>query len=152
MVGVLAEKKRIMVNEIFYLDGKSREDLIGEPKLNVDRTRCEQIFINLLTNAVKYSPEQSQIHCRVRYVFLNGLRCAKVQIINEGGMKSNDVKKALARFGTLSEGQYTTHEGAVGLGTSIVQGLVELHAGKFELLSRKTPNANLTIANVYLPF
>lgn len=90
-----------------------------------DKTRLEQIVDNLLVNAMKYSPEGSTIS--VRNDAADGM--ALIEVIDKGVGMEADVLPTI--FESLVQGPTTIDRslGGLGLGLSIVKGLVELHGG-----------------------
>lgn len=103
------------------------------PLVDGDPDRISQVVINLLGNAIKYTPDGGRIHIRVHaepdWVHL--------EVRDTGiGIKAEDIGKLFKRFSTL--GDVTKHRtgkneflaGGTGLGLSIVQGIVQAHEGK----------------------
>jgi signal transduction histidine kinase len=90
-----------------------------------DKTRLEQVVDNLLVNAMKYSPEGSTIS--VRNYTAGGM--ALIEVIDQGVGMEADVLPTI--FESLVQGPTTIDRslGGLGLGLSIVKGLVELHGG-----------------------
>ena len=101
------------------------------PRLRADSRAIKQILLNLLTNAVKYTPA--------------GGRVAVAAALDEGGlalgvadtgigMASEDIPRALAAFGQIDNALNRKHEGT-GLGLPLVKALTEAHGGRLELES-----------------
>jgi len=103
------------------------------PLIDGDPDRISQVVINLLGNAIKYTPDGGRIHIRVHaksdWVHL--------EVRDTGiGIKAEDIGKLFKRFSTL--GDVTKHRtgkneflaGGTGLGLSIVQGIVQAHEGR----------------------
>jgi signal transduction histidine kinase len=93
---------------------------------NCDADRVEEIFENLISNAIKFSPTDSQIQIRIL------VQKADVVIIvkDQGqGLNQTDQEKLFTKFAKLSASP-TGMESSHGLGLSIVKTLVELHNGK----------------------
>jgi signal transduction histidine kinase len=90
-----------------------------------DKTRLEQVVDNLLVNAMKYSPEGSTIS--VRNYAADGM--AVIEVTDKGVGMDADVLPTI--FESLVQGPTTIDRslGGLGLGLSIVKGLVELHDG-----------------------
>ncbi|WES30065.1 PAS domain S-box protein [Varunaivibrio sulfuroxidans] len=105
-----------------------------------DRRRVQQILINLMTNAIKFTPEGGQIEMRVA---LEEDGALALSVRDTGiGMDSEGVKMALSKFGQVDSGLDRKNEGA-GLGLPLVKGLVELHGGTMDIES--SPNVGTTI-------
>ena len=110
-----------------------------------DRRRLKQILVNLLTNAVKFTPEGGQVSLAVGYDRLGAL---SFSVTDTGiGMSEDDIAKALTPFGQVGSVLTRSHEGT-GLGLPLTKGLVEAHGGSLEIRSR--PGAGTTVT-VRLP-
>ncbi len=95
-----------------------------------DKQCLRQIFDNLISNAVKYSPQWKNVWIRVLRNTSNNARTIRVEIQDEGqGLSEQDKKKLFGKFARLSA-QPTGGENSTGLGLSIVKKLVEMHNGK----------------------
>jgi two-component system, cell cycle sensor histidine kinase PleC len=102
------------------------------PLLRADKRAVRQIWLNLLTNAVKFSPAGSRIHMVAEYLsdgsFLVGVH-------DEGpGIAPEELERVLETFGQGTEGIARPSSGT-GLGLTIVKGLAEAHGGAFVLES-----------------
>lgn len=102
--------------------------------LEVDVERMHEVLDNLISNAIKYSPQGKHIIVRsqIKYQKEKSDRKAAVCIAiqDEGqGLSEEDMKKLFGRFQRLSA-HPTANESSTGLGLSIVKQLVELHGGK----------------------
>jgi len=96
--------------------------------VNVDVTRVRQIFTNLMSNASKFSGAESQIRVRIGFEDAN----IKVQIQDQGqGIAPDALPHIFEIFRQSTDGQ----AGGLGVGLSVVRGLVELHGGTVEALS-----------------
>lgn len=90
-----------------------------------DVERLDQVFENLLTNAVKFSPLKGLIEV---WIELDAER-ARVAIRDYGpGLSADDRRQLFKRFQRLSA-RPTGGESSTGLGLAIVKDLVELHGG-----------------------
>lgn len=125
------------------------ERVVGDPD------RLQQIIWNLLTNAIKFTPEGGKIEIRS---LLAG-SCAQIQVKDTGiGIKKEFLPYVFDRFRQADSGTTREH-GGLGLGLAIVRHLVELHHGsiyadsegegkgatftvELTLPSGKTPKAN----------
>ncbi len=94
--------------------------------IQADTERLEQVFDNLVSNAVKYSPTGKTIWLRVFKT--DGM--ARVEVQDEGpGMNEDDRQKLFGFFQRLSA-QPTGGESSNGVGLAIVKKIVDLHRGK----------------------
>lgn len=121
LVAPLAEKKKLTLTSEVSPD-------VGE--LTSDRRRFEQILINLLNNALKFSEEgQVRIECAV-----NG-RDLVTRVVDTGiGIRPEDLGKLFQTFQQIDTGLTRNHEGS-GLGLSICKKLVEMMGGKISVES-----------------
>ena len=93
-----------------------------------DPTRLDQILDNLLENALKFTPAGGRVRMSVE---IDG-RAAVVAVRDTGAGIQPDLLPHL--FNTFTQGEQTLDRsrGGLGLGLSIVRGLVELHGGAVE--------------------
>src|SRR5690606_20316442 len=103
------------------------------PRLVGDERAIRQIALNLLSNAVKFSPTGSEIRIRVGWTAGGGQYIAIKD--NGPGIPPDEIPIVLSAFGQGSIAIKNAEQGT-GLGLPIVQGLVKLHGGAFELKSR----------------
>ncbi|MFN3077678.1 MAG: sensor histidine kinase [Alphaproteobacteria bacterium] len=105
----------------------------GLPNVRVDRLRFKQILLNLLSNAMKFTPRGGRITVKVRE---NAADEIVLSIIDTGiGMRPEDIPRALAPFVQLDTGTARRFEGP-GLGLALAKSLIEQHDGKIELRSQ----------------
>ena len=119
---MLATKKQTLEIEI---DEAISSILADEPKMR-------QIFLNLISNAYKFTPKGGKIRvvCRLENPHL--LHCS---VIDNGiGISPQDQQRIFEEFGQVARSPYTRGQG-VGLGLSIARRLVELHGGSIRLVS-----------------
>ena len=101
------------------------------PLVNADKGRLEQVFVNLLENAVKYSYEDSIIKIETDVVDNQ----AKIFVKNDCDVIPKDkLQRLFGKFIRLDDNTTRTTRGT-GLGLFIVKGLVEAMNGKIELSS-----------------
>ncbi|MEP0548779.1 MAG: two-component regulator propeller domain-containing protein [Rhodothermales bacterium] len=94
-----------------------------------DPAWLKEVFDNLVSNAVKYTPLGKRIHVRVAHREEDGRRYVRFEVQDEGpGLTSEDMDKLFERFQQLSA-QPTAEESSTGLGLSIVKGIVNRHNG-----------------------
>ena len=97
-----------------------------------DRKRLEQVVVNLLTNALRYTDAGGRVSLTVRQVGGN----AELEVADSGiGIAPEDVPHVFTRFwrGEKSRSRVT---GGAGIGLSIVKELVRAHGGEVTLESR----------------
>jgi two-component system phosphate regulon sensor histidine kinase PhoR len=95
------------------------------PPARADRRAVEQVFTNLLDNAVKYCPAGARVHLRARQTE-RGLR---IEIADTGpGIEPRHLPRLFERFYRVDSGR-SRDMGGTGLGLSIVKHLVETMGG-----------------------
>ncbi|MEO5337080.1 MAG: PAS-domain containing protein [Magnetospirillum sp. WYHS-4] len=110
-----------------------------------DRRRLKQILVNLLTNAVKFTPAGGQVSLDVGR---DGIGRVQITVVDTGiGMDDTGIAKALTPFGQVASALTRSHEGT-GLGLPLTKGLVEAHGGTMEIAS--VPGGGTTVT-VRLP-
>jgi two-component system cell cycle sensor histidine kinase PleC len=99
-----------------------------------DERALQQILINLLTNAVKFTPAGGEIGVHIGREE-DGATVVTVEDTGVG-IRPEDMARALQSFG---QGRHdiATDEHGTGLGLPIVKGLVEAHGGTFRIESRR---------------
>ena len=113
-------------------------DLIEEytadlPAIWADERAIRQICLNLITNAIKFTPRGGEVVISARFAN-NGDQIISVRDTGPG-IPEKEIPKVLSAFGQGSLA-HKTAEGGTGLGLPIVTKLIELHGGKFELKSK----------------
>lgn len=104
----------------------------GDAKILCDNRHFRQVFINLLTNAIKYTPEGGTIHVSAEVG--RGHR-AIIHVKDSGvGIKEEDRDKVFAAFERLDDG-YSSKQLGTGLGLSLTKKLVELNGGSIDFYS-----------------
>ncbi|HEX3672942.1 MAG TPA: HAMP domain-containing sensor histidine kinase [Rhizomicrobium sp.] len=97
------------------------------PSLYADERSVKQILINLVSNAVKFTPEGGRIT-----VVASRARCGGFQIMvedNGPGIPRDKIDKIFKPFSQV-DNRYDRQGGGTGLGLALVRGLCELHAGR----------------------
>ncbi|MFN0069941.1 MAG: ATP-binding protein [Chloroflexota bacterium] len=101
-------------------------DWQGDPVILADPKRIEQVFMNLLVNAIKYSPNGG--HVRMCGWTDKGILI--VSVSDEGvGIPSGEIGRIFDRFHRV-EGELKHRIGGTGLGLAICRRLVDAHQGK----------------------
>jgi two-component system cell cycle sensor histidine kinase PleC len=105
----------------------------GMPRLFADERAVRQITLNLLSNAVKFTPTGGEIRVRVGWTQGGG---QYISVKDNGpGIAEDEIPVVLAAFGQGSIAIKNAEQGT-GLGLPIVQGLIALHGGSFDLRSK----------------
>ncbi|CAN5272818.1 hypothetical protein BH10ACI1_BH10ACI1_34400 [soil metagenome] len=111
------EAKKIQLRTSFDSDIK---------QIKGNNERLKQIFWNILSNAVKFTPSNGQIDVRA---FGNGTN-VEIEISDSGeGIEPDFLPFIFERF-RQADSSYTRKVGGLGLGLAIVRHLVEMHGGQ----------------------
>jgi signal transduction histidine kinase len=95
------------------------------PEIHVDEARMMQVFSNLLTNAMRYTPEGGTIQLAAKTI--DGK--VELQVVDNGtGIQAEDMPYIFDRFYRADKSR-TTDGGESGLGLAIVKALVEVQGG-----------------------
>jgi PAS domain S-box-containing protein len=114
-----AEKKRVAISAVSHV----REECV-----RADATRLQQIFWNLLANAVKFTPNDGRIVVTIRRIDNR----IQISIADSGiGIDESLLPHVFDRFRQADSGT-TRSAGGLGLGLAIVRDLVRLHHGEVE--------------------
>jgi len=140
---VLLEDVNITVLPIFTTKKQTLTIEIGEGINSVfaDEPKMRQIFLNLLSNAHKFTPRKGNIKvvCQLENPHL--LHCS---VIDNGiGISPQDQQKVFEEFGQVKKTPGDNTHG-VGLGLSIAKRLVELHGGSIWVVSEPGGGSTFT--------
>ncbi len=104
------------------------------PRIFAEELAFKQIFMNIIGNAVKFTPQDGKITIQSSLDSENNII---IEVIDNGvGMTDKEIEKALEPFGQ-AEAEMARDNSGTGLGLSIVQALINLHQGRFMLVSKK---------------
>jgi len=104
----------------------------GLPRLLGDERRFKQILLNLLGNAVKFTPREGKVSVAARVS--NGGRFT-IEVADTGiGIAAKDIPKVLEPFGQVRDVFTRKHEGT-GLGLYLAKSFTEMHGGTLEIAS-----------------
>ncbi|WP_159887544.1 sensor histidine kinase [Paenibacillus puerhi] len=114
-----------------------------------DARRITQVFINLLTNAIRYTPRGGKITVKIEdEVVDRDALFACVSVIDTGiGIPADELPHLFDRFYRVEEAR-SRHTGGTGLGLSIVHHFIRAHGGFIRVASQPDEGTRFT---VYLP-
>ncbi len=134
------------IEEILRLyDGRAKKERISLqskfteniPELSVDRNRFKQVIINILDNAMKFSPKDSNILINVS-TLENELI---IEIIDNGyGIAKEDLPKIKDKFF-----KGNSKKSGSGIGLAVCDKIIKLHGGSLELKSELNKGTNVII-------
>ncbi len=99
----------------------------GLPPVMADQRRISQVFLNLFSNAVKYTFEGGRIHVRA---FLNRANMLQVDVEDNGVGLTAEQRKKLFRPFYRADNPLRDVAGGTGLGLAIAKQIVEQHGGE----------------------
>ncbi len=124
------------------------------PQLYVDRDKVERLLLNLLDNALKYSPTESTITVRAHAPGVDNAQAGyiRVDVIDIGPGVPDDYKQSLFNSFVQVEGRATVRRG-VGLGLSFCRLVTEAHAGAIWIEDNKPTGSifSVTLPSVLAP-
>jgi two-component system cell cycle sensor histidine kinase PleC len=120
-----------------------REIAQGLPPLLADQRSIRHILLNLLANAVKFTPGGGRVTVRAERTPEHGLALA---VADTGiGMSPEHIEIALTPFGQVAN-EYTRRHDGTGLGLPLVKSLAELHGAAFRIESTLGIGTTVSIA------
>jgi signal transduction histidine kinase len=121
-----AEAKEKGISMLF----DTKDDL---PLLNIDRARIRQVFINLLSNALRYTSVNGRVGIRLES--RDGI--VDISVYDNGpGIAVEDLPYVFERFYRGDKAR-SRQSGGTGLGLAIVKSFIEAHGGNIEVESHK---------------
>ncbi|MDE0323995.1 MAG: ATP-binding protein [Candidatus Poribacteria bacterium] len=103
------------------------------PSMIADADRIGQIFVNLIGNAIKFTPDNGKVTVRISKAQQNGslTEGVHVEVVDTGpGIPTEEREKVFDKFQQLGSVQTRQPYGGTGLGLSIAAGIVEAHGGR----------------------
>lgn len=96
-------------------------------KASIDPVRMEQVFTNLLSNALRHTPDGGEVILGIEVD--EDSRAVRIQVMDSGeGIPEEALENVFARFYRGDRGR-ARHDGGTGLGLAIARKLVEAHGG-----------------------
>lgn len=109
-------------------------------QLHVDRFKLEQVFINLIDNAIKYSESGD-----INITFSRGKVLTRISISDTGqGIEPQHLSRLFERFYVVDKSR-SRKLGGTGLGLSIVKHIIALHRGTIDVQSTVGSGTTFTI-------
>ena len=128
-----AEDRNVTLSRIFPSDC---------PRLRADPRHIKQIVINLVSNAVKFTPPKGTIKLEISKDAMNAL---SIIVEDTGiGIKPENIATVLEPFGQVGDIYSRSHEGT-GQGLPLAKSLAELHGGTVKIVSQPGQGTTVTI-------
>ena len=106
---------------------------IDQVYVNGDRDRLKQVFINLVANAIQYTPQGGEVFLSLEQIKDQ----ARIIVRDTGpGIPAEDLPHIFERFYRAEKSRTRGKSTGFGLGLSIANWIVEKHGGRIEVLSR----------------
>ncbi len=117
----------------------------GLPGLRGDLRTVRQILINLISNAIKFTPAGGSVTVTARRQSLAMGGGLLIQIADTGvGIAEQDIPKVLAPFGQIEGPLHREHQGT-GLGLPLVQSFMQLHGGEMSIDSALAEGTTISL-------
>ena len=144
-INILIEEVCNILKPLYQKKGvKVVKDIDENLSLNGDYIKLQQVIFNLLGNAIKFSPQNSEIHIKAG----KKDNSVYISIKDEGiGIDKKYHKKIFNKFFQIADSLSKT-ETSTGLGLTIAKEFVKLHNGKIDIISKP---ANGTTFIITLP-
>ena len=116
---------------------KIRCDVDEEYKIYANKEQLNQVVLNLVENAIKYTPEGGNVRIN------SGTEPGTLMVSDDGiGIDNKEIPKIFKRFYRVDR---TKLRGSTGLGLSIVKHIVDLHGAKITVQSEKKSGSTFII-------
>ncbi len=143
------EMQDLLAEQVKFHEGSAQEKNIGIrfervdhlPAILANRQGMDEVFTNLITNAIKYSPANTEI------TISTGIenRCLTVIVRDSGfGIPEEDLDKIFTRFYRVKNADTREIHGT-GLGLAIVKSIVEAHHGNLRVESELGQGTAFTV-------
>ncbi|KMJ57009.1 alkaline phosphatase [Bacillus sp. LL01] len=139
-----------ILEEIFViLRGKAKEKeielVLDRPQkdlyLFADASRVKQVFINLINNAIAYTPADGEVKVKMEEV---GEEIV-IEVSDTGiGMEKDEIPRIFERFYRVDKAR-SRNSGGTGLGLAIVKHIVEAHHGSISVDSKLNTGTTFTV-------
>jgi signal transduction histidine kinase len=136
---VLRETVSLVGNQVALSRVKVRDEIAGDlPRLVGNRQGLQQVFLNLVVNAIQAMPQGGELTLRARRA---GERDIEVQVADTGqGIPEENLSAIFDPFFTTKEVGKGT-----GLGLSVSYGVIKKHGGQIQVASRVGKGTTFTV-------
>ena len=111
------------------------------PPVFIARDRLEQILTNVLSNAIKYTPDGGKIEIFAKKLYNN----AYIKVKDNGiGIPAKDLDRIFERFYRVDKAR-SRETGGTGLGLAITKNIIKMHQGDIRVKSKEDEGSVFTI-------
>jgi two-component system, OmpR family, sensor histidine kinase VicK len=111
------------------------------PNIEADYGRIEQVIFNIISNAIKYTPEGGKITVFIGILYND----VYVKVTDTGiGIPESDLPRIFERFYRVDKAR-SREMGGTGLGLSIAREIVEAHSGTISITSEANKGTEVTV-------
>lgn len=104
-------------------------ELEEDVEIEADERRIKQVLLNLVSNALKFTPDGGSVNVSARKIVREGKGFVEFLVSDTGiGIKKEDMERLFQPFSQLETPYNKKHEGT-GLGLALSKKLVEMHGG-----------------------
>ena len=115
---------------------------IDQVQVNGDRDRLKQVLVNLVANAIQYTPQGGEVFMSLAIIGEQ----ARIIVRDTGpGIPNEDLPYIFERFYRAEKSRTRTRTSGFGLGLSIVQWIVENHGGTIKVESKEGQGTTFAI-------
>jgi two-component system phosphate regulon sensor histidine kinase PhoR len=112
------------------------------PMINADRDRVAQVLLNVIDNAVKFTPDGGSVTIKA---YEEGKDYVVIQVVDTGvGIPKSEMPRLGERFYRVDRAR-SRELGGTGLGLSIVKHLMKAHQGRIEIESRMGAGTTISL-------
>lgn len=135
-----------IVTKLSFEAGRHNQDLIFEsvnkiPPFFGDKDRLEQVVTNIITNAIKYTPDHGTIKVICDYKLTNAILVVSDTGI---GIPAADIPRLFDRFYRVDKAR-SRQRGGTGLGLAIAKEIIDAHGGTIEVDSIHGKGTTVTV-------
>jgi signal transduction histidine kinase len=130
---VLDQLSSLMSDKNISIDMNTDQPMVAE----IDKSLIMQVVVNILSNAVKFSPEGSVISVSIEEIEHDGKRLLRYVTRDQGiGIPSDELEAVFDSF--VQSSKTRSNSGGTGLGLPISREIIQMHSGR---IWAETPEA-----------
>ncbi len=143
LVDVVAETVRMLAGRIETAQLQCQCEVAPAiPHVRADRRRLRQVLINVISNAIKFTPEGGKVIVLARRTSSG----VAIDVCDTGiGIAQEDIPRAMEYFGQVDSTLARCYEGT-GLGLPLSRQIMELHGGRLVLRSKPGEGTTVTLS------